>query len=263
MIVLPRLWEKKWAGKSPFEQIFALQGDIFKLKDNRKTFCFELFGERYFAKLHSGVGWKKIIKYGLRLRRPVLTAENEWNAILLLEQLNIATTPLVAYGKEGCNPARIRSFVITKELSQTVSLEDLCKSWPESPPEPEFKRALITKVAQIAKKMHANGLNHRDFYICHFLLHRPDKTPLDASALRIYLIDLHRVRQRQPFPKRWRIKDIAGLYFSAMDIGLTRRDIFRFIKLYTGKTLRKTLMDDALFWRNIQRRAAKLYRKHG
>jgi hypothetical protein len=46
-----------------------------------------------------------------------------------------------------------------------------------------------------------------------------------------------------------------------MDIGLTRRDIYRFIKIYSGKTLRETLQSDKSFWQNVKTTAEKLYFK--
>ena len=49
--------------------------------------------------------------------------------------------------------------------------------------------------------MHSNGINHRDYYICHFLL--------DVSA------DV-----------------LTMLYFSSMRIGLTWHDIYRFMSEY-------------------------------
>ncbi|HEX6267077.1 MAG TPA: hypothetical protein VFZ81_09300, partial [Burkholderiales bacterium] len=64
---------------------------------------------------------------------------------------------------------------------------------------------------------------------------------------------------RDSIPRRWRIKDIGALYFSAADIGLTRRDLLRFVRLYTGKPLRQSLQEDAAFWRAVTRRAEKFY----
>ena len=57
------------------------------------------------------------------------------------------------------------------------------------------------------------------------------------------------------------VKDTAGICFSAMDIGLTRNDRFRFMKIYSGKTLRDTLREDAGFWRAVESAATKLYNK--
>lgn len=80
------------------------------------------------------------------------------------------------------------------------------------------------------------GINHRDCYICHFLLHLPFTGREDE--LKISVIDLHRAQIRAKVPRRWRDKDLIGLYFSSMNIGLTQRDIWRFMKVYFGMPLR-------------------------
>ena len=43
---------------------------------------------------------------------------------------------------------------------------------------------------------------------------------------------------------RWRNKDLAALYFSALDIGLTRRDKLRFLRSYFQQPLRQTLQEE-------------------
>ncbi|MCF3281534.1 lipopolysaccharide core heptose(I) kinase RfaP, partial [Escherichia coli] len=93
------------------------------------------------------------------------------------------------------------------------------------------------------RKMHAAGINHRDCYICHFLLHLPFTGREDE--LKISVIDLHRAQIRAKVPRRWRDKDLIGLYFSSMNIGLTQRDIWRFMKVYFGMPLRDILRLEA------------------
>ena len=170
MLIVPESWQKRWQGKDIFQTLFALEGEIFKHKEGRKTIRFSLNGKDYFAKLHYGIGWKEIIKNLLQLRLPVFGAQNEWRAIQRLRQLGIKTLSLVAYGKRGWNPARLESFVITEELKDSLSLEKFCLNWPASPPDSSLKRALLTEVARMARVLHENGMNHRDFYICHFFL---------------------------------------------------------------------------------------------
>lgn len=262
MIVLPTPWIERWQSRDIFEQLFALEGRVLKEKEGRKTLCFTFDEKRYFAKLHRGIGWKEITNSLLRLHLPVLGAQNEWRAIQCLEQLGIKTMRLVGYGRRGWNPARIQSFVITEELADVVSLEDFCRDWPTSPPGYALKRALITEVAKIARTLHEHGINHRDLYICHFLLDiSGGQEKLDPACLRLYLIDLHRVQIRHYVPSRWRVKDIAGLYFSTMDIGLTRRDLLRFVQVYRNKPLRISLQEDKIFWRRVRRRGIELYQK--
>lgn len=51
--------------------------------------------------------------------------------------------------------------------------EDYCADWATNPPDVRVKRMLIKRVATMVRDMHAAGINHRDCYICHFLLHLP------------------------------------------------------------------------------------------
>ena len=82
--------------------------------------------------------------------------------------------------------------------------------------------------------------------------------------VKIYLIDLHRTQIRKKTPSRWIIKDVAGIWFSSMDIGLTQKDCFRFMKIYSNSSLRNTLTKNRSFWMNVNNTARRLYKKdHG
>ena len=137
------------------------------------------------------------------------------------------------------------------------SLEDLSMDWLKQPPSPVIKHALIAEVARMTGMMHRAGVNHRDCYICHFLLHT-DK-PLVADDFKLSVIDLHRAQVRSKIPLRWRNKDLAALYFSALDIGLTRGDKLRFLKGYFQQPLRQILAEEAALLQWLERKAAKLY----
>lgn len=242
-----------------FEHIMSMQGQVFRDVPGRKTIRVQLGGQSYFIKQHFGVGWKEIFKNWLTARLPILGADTEWRAIRKLDELAIATTPAVAYASRGTNPAKQRSFVVTRDLGAILSLEDLCRDWATNPPTPRFKRRLIEAVAELARKLHDSGLNHRDFYICHFCL---DEARLAEDEILLYLLDLHRVGIRDVIHPTARMKDIAALYFSAMDAGLHKRDYLRFIRHYRGSL--RTLKEDASFWHKVERRARKLYHKfHG
>jgi heptose I phosphotransferase len=252
-----RLSERFSAGRTGMCEVFAIRGEVFREPPGtgRRTLRFELDGVGYFLKLHWGVGWREILKNLLSLRLPVLGARNEWLAIKRLQELGVETMQLAGFGEEGLNPARRRSFVITRELEDTVSLEDYCLDWGVSPPDPVLKWTLIRRVAEMTARLHAHGINHRDLYICHFLLQRPWSGR--PQALHLHLIDLHRVQIRAEIPRRWRVKDLAALYFSALHIGLSRRDLYRFIRCYTGTALAAALGDDESLWRDVEKRALK------
>jgi heptose I phosphotransferase len=252
----------------PFEQIMSLDGEIVRALDGRRTFRFELGGRSYFAKLHAGMPLRRILRKLTQLRMPVLGAEPEWRAIQRLQKLGIPTTPPIAFGLlSGCNPTRERSFVITKDLGQTINLAQECSNWRKQSPHPTFKRNLICEVARIARILHEDGMNHRDFYLCHFQM----ELDVDERAVRegrkpprLYLMDLHRVQRHKRLPQRARVKDLGGLYFSAMDVGLSRRDLLQFMHVYRQVPLSTTLEKDAILWRKVTQRACWQYkREHG
>ena len=239
----------------------ALPRDIYRNKEGRKTLRCQREGRSFFLKLHSGVGWTEIIKNLLQGRLPVVGASNEYRAVGALERIGVDTLSVAAYASAGHNPAARRSMIVTYDLVGTVSLEDYCARWAEVPPDYGLRMRLIVKLADSARRMHGAGINHRDFYICHFHL---DESSLAESRLRCYLIDLHRAQIRGRTPQRWRVKDLAGLYFSAMDCGLKRRDLLRFMHHYSDGGLREALAAHAGLWRQVERRAQQLYRKgHG
>ncbi|WP_456377923.1 lipopolysaccharide core heptose(I) kinase RfaP [Thiolapillus sp.] len=244
-----------WAG---VENAFAIKGEEYRNPPgaNRRTLRFELGGKGYFLKLHWGVGWKEILKNLFSLRLPVTGAANEWKAIQRLQELDVETMRLEAFGEEGWNPATRRSFVITRELKNTISLEDYCADWAKQPPAFASKQRLIRRVAEMTRRLHDNGVNHRDLYICHFLLQQPWSG--EEEELHLYLIDLHRAQLRGQVPLRWRVKDIGSLYFSAMDMGLTRRDLLRFLRIYHGQPLRRILMRHTDFLQAVEQRALAL-----
>ncbi|HEX5803229.1 MAG TPA: lipopolysaccharide core heptose(I) kinase RfaP [Azospira sp.] len=258
-LFLDEPFRTRWAGQDPFVAVEALQGRVYRELEARRTLRTEVAGRGYFVKIHRGVGWGEIVKNLVSLRLPVLGAGNEWRAIRRLEALGVDTMRAVAYGVRGGNPATQHSFIVTEELAPTVSLEDFCRDWPSSPPAPRFKRALIERVATMARRMHAGGVNHRDFYICHFLLHL-DPAPT-SERFKLSLIDLHRAQLRPATPRRWRDKDLAALHFSALDIGLTRRDFLRFLRVYFGRPLRDVLRDEAGLIEHLHREAARLQRR--
>lgn len=242
--------------KTRFDEIMSLKGETFRALENRRTQKITLGNKNYFIKQHYGIGWKEIFKNLLALRLPITSAKNEWLAIKRLHELNIPTQTIMGFGYRGWNPAKRESFLITEELSDNISLEYFCRDWKKEPPAFQLKYHLIQEVARIARTLHSNGINHRDFYLCHFLLLKGDEN------CKLYVIDLHRAQIRSQTPIRWIIKDLAGLYFSSLDIGLTRRDCLRFIKAYRNKPLREVLNKEPNFWHKVKQRGDKLYTKH-
>lgn len=249
-----------WQDQDPFQAVEEISGKVYREKEGRRTLRFEKHGRAFFLKLHSGVGWFEIIKNLLQMRLPVIGASNEWQAIKLLHEIGIDTLTPVAYGERGLNPARKKSFLVTEELSNTLSLAKYVESWKDQRPPFVMKLAIIKKLAEIADKLHRHGINHRDLYLCHFLLDiSAGAEKVQHHNLKFFLVDLHRAQIRSQVPLRWQVKDVASIYFSSMNLGLEKKDLFRFMKLYSKKNLRLTLQEDKVFWQKVQRRAEKLY----
>ena len=253
---------KAWQGSDPFQKADELQGIVYRNVKGRRTLQFEQDGRKYFAKIHHGVGWGEIIESLLTLRLPIIGAQNEWRAVERLQQLGVDSMTAVAWGSRGWNPACRQSFIITEALENTVSLEDYCAPWAQHSPPFSIKLQLLSALARISRTLHGNGICHRDFYICHFLLHENERFSAGEILVpRLSLIDLHRALIRDRLRQRWIIKDVAGLYFSALHIGLNRHDFLRFVKIYSGKSLRQALSEDAAFWTQVQDKALHLDRK--
>lgn len=249
-----------WHDQDPFACVEALQGEVFRAREGRRTLRFVLGERSYFLKHHRGVGWGEVLKNLGQLRLPIVSALAEVQAIEAVTKAGLHTMTIAAYGEQGINPASIHSFLITDDLSNTLSLEDAGLIWEKEPPDPVFKRTLLANVVSVARNMHGAGINHRDFYLCHFLMDRARWEALDGDAP-LYLIDLHRAQIRRAVPLRWLVKDVSGLFYSAMDIGLTRRDLLRAMAIYSGKHWRQTLSEDRHLWLAVRERAEKLYRK--
>lgn len=260
-LILHEPLKSLWRDKDAFAEARQLAGVEVRHKEGRQTIRCTLAGEVFYRKFHAGVGWGEIVKNYLQLRAPVVDASNEWLAINLLHRIGVKTLTAVGYGRRGGNPASRQSFLITRELTGALSTAEFTKNWPTEPPNYRLRVAMIRKIAQIASAIHSNGMNHRDLYLCHFLLDLPASGEPDPATVDFYLVDLHRAQLRSAVPERWRVKDLASIYFSALDIGLTPRDVLRFMRAYYGKPLHQLFAEKQSHFSRIKAKARKLYRR--
>lgn len=244
-----------WAERDPFEVVRKLKGDTYRVVKNRRTLRFVESGVPYFAKVHDAVGWAEILKELCNLKLPPVGARNEYAACRYLAARRIKAPRVAAFGRRGLNPARARSFVVCDALDGYLSLEDLTDAWPADPPDPALKRRLVHAVADLARRLHGAGVNHRDFYICHIWA---NTDALSRDEVELAIIDLHRAQIRPRVPRRWILRDLAALMFSTAHLGLSRNDYLRFLKRYTRRPLRDVLRKEAALLRRIRRRADRL-----
>ncbi len=250
-----------WQDKDVFALLQALNGEVVRDKEGRQTMKFELAGKNYYRKLHTGVGWREIFKNFLQLKMPVTGASNEWHAINRVRELGLDSLNPLAFGERGFNPAKKLSFLVTEELSGTLSLAKYAEQWPDKPPPYNERCALINKVATIARTIHHAGINHRDLYICHFLLDISAEAKTALTDPKLFLVDLHRAQIRASVPSRWLIKDVASIYFSSLDIGLNKKDVYRFLRVYFDMPLREIFEKHEVLLKLIEKRAVQLYRR--
>ena len=241
-----------------FTLVDQLRGEVFRKIDDRRTIKVRIGTAAYFAKIHQGVGWVEILKNLMQGRLPVLGARNEWLALCALRNAGVRSMTPVLFCERGLNPATRQSAILTESLESKITLEDFETT------ESDLKRNLIAEVATMARKMHQAGINHRDFYLCHFLLDLPlveDRDDAPGAPPVLHLIDLHRAQIRQNVPRRWIVKDLGSLLFSAFEKNLTKRDLLRFVRVYSGSPLREVLVTDPEFWDDVIARAIKLWRQ--
>jgi len=63
-------------------------------------------------------------------------------------------------------------------------------------------------------------------------------------------------------PRRWRDKDLAALHFSALDIGLTRNDLLRFVRVYFARPLRMVLRQETSSLESLRLKAQRLQARY-
>ena len=252
--VFSRVWDKK----DPFAEAFGITGEDYRKVKARRTSRFELEGKGYFIKLHSGIGLREYLKDLFQGKKPVTGAGQEFAALQLLEKKNIPTMKVAAFGKNGGFTPYEKSFLITEELCDVISLEDFCKE-KKGIVDGKLRRKIIPVLGDTAGRMHRSGINHRDCYICHFLL---DRKKAKEGEIVLYIIDLHRAQIRNKVPQRYLVKDLAGLYFSAMQyMELEKKDVYHFLKAYYKLPLREIFLRYGNFLKKVRDAASAVYRK--
>ncbi|HEC13841.1 MAG TPA: lipopolysaccharide core heptose(I) kinase RfaP [Acidiferrobacteraceae bacterium] len=248
----------------------AIKGKVIKSSPRRCVLRVERGGQELFIKIHEGVGWREIFKNLFNLRLPIVSAQTEYTAIRRLEALGVATMPVVAWGVQGWNPARRRSFIVTRSLERTVDLEhglsDVLNQAlnPASLSRAARKRRLIHDVASLTHRLHAHGVNHRDFYLCHLRVDREGPTAMNGP-FKLYVMDLHRAQLRRRTPRRWIVKDLSALLYSMLlnpsAVAFTRRDGLRFIRAYTNMPWSHAVAKDAALWCKVVSRTLHMLRR--
>ncbi|MHC4938355.1 MAG: lipopolysaccharide kinase InaA family protein [Planctomycetota bacterium] len=138
-------------------------------------------------------------------------AEREWSNHQLLLGVGFRT-PRPAVGgllEDG------RALFSTVKLKGLYPMDEV---WKTLDPKQAVRAA-----ADIARRLHAGGLVHKDLYLCHLFVPK--------GKHEVTLIDLARVTRTTS--RRLRVKDLAALLHSAKDL-CTRTQLWRGLKRYGG-----------------------------
>ncbi|MFT4637806.1 MAG: heptose I phosphotransferase [Verrucomicrobiales bacterium] len=244
-----------------FEELMKVEGKVFREVKGRRTVLFQSGGKRYFIKAHKTARISEWVKSLGSLKWPVLGARPEWLGIEALNKVGVPTMTLAGHGMRGWFPGSGGSFVITEAVEDSISLETLLERREEfgDVQRDRLKRHLIPQIGDLSRRLHEGGINHRDFYLCHFLTQDSDWSQWQASDdIDLTVIDLHRVQLRKgPTPNRWRVKDLGALVYSAFGAELTVSDAMRFIRAYYGESAdwKQRYRKDRDFWYHVTGRA--------
>lgn len=175
-----------------------------------------------------------------------------------LSTVGINTPKTLFYGEQWGTFFEKRSFIITEKIPNAESLERKlpdCFDGPATVDNLKLRRIYIAQLASFIRKFHNTDYRHRDLYLSHIF---------HSDNGGFYLIDLARAFKPIVLRRRFRIKDIAQLYYSAPSRYFSRTDRLRFYFSYIGREDKLTGKDKTFIRRviNKARRMARHEIKH-
>ena len=163
----------------------------------------------------------------------------------------INTPHAIAWGEQWGPVFERRSFLITEEVADSRSLESRlppCFTGPLTQEKRQARRDFLGRLASFIRRFHETGYRHRDLYLSHIFYS-------DGSGF--CLIDLARAF-RPILQRRFQVKDIAQLHYSAPATAVTRADRLRFYLAYVDHC--RLLAQDKAFIRKVVRKAHQMAR---
>jgi len=221
-----------------------------------------------YLKRYTAVPWRERLRRRLVIGSPVSLARQEAANLYRVTDAGIASMHCIAFGEELARGARQeRSFLITEEIAGATQADKYCEAAfaaDRSREATAARRRIISGIGELARRLHAAHLSHRDFYLCHILV-RPVPA---ASEVVLHLIDLARVTfHRRGLERRWIIKDLAALLFSSWPSAstfirspvFTRTDGLRFAHAYFAA--RRLTPDQKRLLRAVIAKARRMARR--
>lgn len=163
------------------------------------------------------------------IRYPIrgeLTFTREFHNLLRYNKYKIPA-PYLVYHAERYYGADRRAILITAELSDFISLQDLLVSWLINSPARRQKLAVIYAIARAVHKLHKHRLQHNCLYPKHIFVKQQD------SNVEVRLIDLEKTKQRW-YRKSACLRDLDTLNRRSPE--WSRTDRLRFLLQYKGRS---------------------------
>ena len=146
-----------------------------------------------------------------------------------------------------------RSFIITVKIPDAEALERKlpdCFGGPANAESLGRRRDFVSQLAHFIRKFHETGYRHRDLYFSHIFY---------GSKSSFFLIDLARAFRPVVLGRRFQIKDLAQVYYSAPGRHFSRMDRLRFYLAYAGRS--KLTQEDKGFIREVLAKAERIARR--
>jgi heptose I phosphotransferase len=215
-------------------------GQCLRVLEDRENWRLELPEggkprRRVYLKKHHVRTWRSRLRAKLGAGPGDTAGRVEARNIRRLTADGIGCADLVAWGENLRTDGRIESFVLTEELRGYRPLDDFLEERFPAPspnaktPADRALDRLMREVAAVAGKLHRAGYNHRDLYCCHFFVKEIARGRFDVK-----LIDLQRVQHRRRFRRRWLVKDLAQLAYSAPRDRVRCTSRLAFVRHYLG-----------------------------
>lgn len=221
------------------------------LARHRSRVCFRLEpgGPMVYLKRYTHTPVLRQLANWFDHRRRCCTSVYDGHRTEELDAVGVAVPRTLAYGYEWDGLFERRSFIMILEIPNAVSLEEQLPACMTdfSPSMAQQRKAFIRQIAEFVRRFHATGCRHRDLYLCHFFLDREGQ---------LHMIDLHRVFKPILLSGRFRMKDIAQLYYSSPGRLISRADRLRFYLYYRQK--KKLTWYDKSFINQVKRKARKI-----
>jgi len=151
-------------------------------------------------------------------------ALHEWNAISQLRASGFNTATPVAVGQERHAGIVTRSFLLTAEIVGGIAAHDYTRKL-----DAKSRGKLSAQIADLTRRFHAAGFVHQDHYLSHIFIVPAKK---DGVEPQFFYIDLQRLIRPRLLRKRWVVKDLGMLAYSAQLSKASRSDMMRFCQVY-------------------------------